>query len=349
MANFEIRANIKFLTKLDWKPVKIIDALQQVYGDSSPCRAVVYDWIKRFKGGREEVEDDPREGRPSTSINPENVELVRNLVDKDRRITIDEVANACEISHGSAFGILTENLGLSKLSARWVPKALREDQLNHRANLSLAILTKIEANEDSFFERLVTGDETWVYQFDPESKNQSKEWHPRGAAGPIKFKTERSVKKIMATVFWDSEGIILIDFLEGQKTVTSSYYEGVLRKLKTSIAKKRRGKLHKQILFHHDNAPAHSSKAVRSQLREFRWETLAHPPYSPDLAPSDFFLFPNLKGHLKGTRFQSLDEAKKQVITWCQRQPREFYKDGLYRWIHRLRKCIDVNGAYVEK
>ena len=97
----------------------------------------------------------------------------------------------------------------------------------------------------------------------------------------------------MATIFWDSEGVILMDFLEGKKTVTSSYYEDVLKELKTSLAKKRRGKLHSQILFHHDNAPAHSSRADRVLLRKFRWETLPHPPYSLDLAPSDFFCFQN--------------------------------------------------------
>ena len=240
MANFEIRANIKFLTRLDWKPVKIIEALQQVYGDSAPCRAVVYDWIKRFKEGRQQIEDDPREGRPSTSKSQENIKLVQNLVREDRRVTIDEIANEVGISHGSAFSILSEDLRLSKLSARWVPKALQENQLIQRADLSLAILSKMEANEAIFFKRCVTGDETWIYQFDPENKIQSKEWHPKGTPGPVKFKAERSVKKVMATTFWDEEGVILIDFLEGKKTVTASYYEGVLKKLKTAIIKKLR-------------------------------------------------------------------------------------------------------------
>ena len=69
MMNFEIRANIKFLTRLNWKPVKIIEVLQQIYGKSTLCRAVIYDWIKRFKKGREQLEGDSREGKPSTSKN----------------------------------------------------------------------------------------------------------------------------------------------------------------------------------------------------------------------------------------------------------------------------------------
>ncbi|KFD48364.1 hypothetical protein M513_10776 [Trichuris suis] len=153
----------------------------------------------------------------------------------------------------------------------------------------------------------------------------------------------------MATIFWDSDGVILTDFLEGERTVTASSYKAVLRKLKTAMARKRRGRLHLGILFHHDNAPAHSSRIVRNVLREFRWEVIPHPPYSPDVAPSDFFLFPKLKEHLKGTLFESVDDAKRAVSTWCNTQLPGFYKEGLRRWRHRLQKCVGADERYVEK
>ena len=128
------------------------------------------------------------------------------------------------ISVDSAHSILHDDLCLSKLSARWVPKALRPNQPKLRSELSTAILLKIVADEDRFFDRIITGDETWVYQYDPETKQQSKPWLPRGSSGPIKFKSERSVKKVMAIVFWDSKGVVLVDFLEDKKTVTGAYY-----------------------------------------------------------------------------------------------------------------------------
>ena len=182
------------------------------------------------------------------------------------------------ISVGSAHSILHNNLCLSKLLARWVPKALHPNQLNLRSELSMATLLKIEADEDHFFDRIITGDETWVYQYDPETKQQSKQWLPCGSSGPIKFKSERSVKKVMATVFWDSEGVMPVDFLKGKKTVTGAYYVEVLRKLRAKLAEKHPGKLHNGILFHHNNAPPQSSWIVRNVLREFRWELLPHPP-----------------------------------------------------------------------
>ena len=122
---------------------------------------------------------------------------------------------------------------------------------------------------------------------------------------------------------------MLVNFLEGRKTVTGFYYVEVLRKLRTKSAKNRPGKLHQGILFHHDNAPAHSARVTKEFLRDIRWELLPHPPFSPDLAPSNFFLFTKLKEHLKGVCFNSTDEGKDAAKTWLRNQSAEFFKNGI--------------------
>lgn len=75
----------------------------------------------------------------------------------------------------------------------------------------------------TFFNRIITGDETQIDQLDPENEILSKEWHPKGTPGPVKLEAERSVKKVMATILRNFEGGVLIDFLEGKKTVASSF------------------------------------------------------------------------------------------------------------------------------
>ena len=345
----EARTNIKFLVKLGWRNSQIIDALQQVYGDNALKKSTTYKWITRFRSGRDVVEDDPRSGRPSTSVSEKNIDAVRNLIEEDRRITTELVADTLNISVGSAYTILVENLGLSKLSARWVPKLLRPDQLQTRAGLSTATLNKWDEDPEAFLDRIVTGDETWLYQYDPEDKIQSKQWLPRGGSGPIKAKSERSRGKVMATVFWDAKGILLVDFLENKRTINADYYTRVLRKLAKIIAEKRPGKLHRRVLFHHDNAPAHGARKTQAVLCEFRWEIIQHPPYSPDLAPSDFFLFPNLKKSLKGIQHSSVEDVKKAALTWFSSQGPQFYADGLKGWYQRLQKYIDLDGSSVEK
>ena len=168
---------------------------------------------------------------------------------QDGRLTVYQIVETVGISVGLAHLILHDNLCLNKLSVQWVPKVLCPNQLNLRNELSTAILLKIEADEDCFFDQIITEDETWVYQYDPEIKQQSKQWLPHGSSGPIKFKSERSVKKVMETVFWDSEGVVLVDFLENKTTVTGAYYIEVLKKLRAKLAEKHLGKLYRGILY----------------------------------------------------------------------------------------------------
>ena len=198
--DFEVRTNIKFLVKLDWKGTEIIQALQTIYKDDASKKTCVYKWIERFRDGKEAVEDDEGNERQTTSKNNEKLDFVRNPVKENGQLTIFQIAETVGISVGSAHLILHDHLCLSKLSPQWVPKALCPNQLNLKSELSMAILLKIQADEDCFFDQIITGDETWVYQYDHETKQQSKQWLPHGSSGPIKFKSERSVKKVMATV-----------------------------------------------------------------------------------------------------------------------------------------------------
>jgi len=94
-----------------------------------------------------------------------------------------------------------------------------------------------------------------------------------------------SARKVMATVFWDAEGIVLIDYLEHGSTITGTYYADLIEKCRAALKEKRRGKLRHGVLFHQDNAPAHTSSQARTAIRNAGFELLHHPPYSPDLAP----------------------------------------------------------------
>ena len=148
--DFEVRTNIKFQVKLGWKGTEIIQALQTVYKDDAPKKTCVYKWIERFRDGREAVEDDEGRGRPTTSKNNEKSDFVRNLDKEDGQLTVYQIAETVGISVGSAHSILHDDLCFSKLSARWVPKTLRPNQLNLKSELSTAILLKIEADKDRF-------------------------------------------------------------------------------------------------------------------------------------------------------------------------------------------------------
>jgi transposase len=104
-----------------------------------------------------------------------------------------------------------------------------------------------------------------------------------------------------------------------------------------------------RILLLHDNARPHIARATIDALETPKFEVLSHSPYSPDLAPSDFHFFPQLKRDLKGTHFTSDDEVKQAVTSWIKQRTPEFFIDGMHKLVLRWEKCIERQGDYVEK
>ena len=98
----------------------------------------------------------------------------------------------------------------------------------------------------------------------------------------------------MATGFWDSEGVLLLELMPHKTIITGDSYASTMVALHENIEQKRRGKLSAGVLLLHDNAPTHKSRTSRAAIWKCGFVELKHPPYSPDLALSDYFLFKNL-------------------------------------------------------
>ena len=291
----EYRAVIRYLYLKGKTGQEIHCELTNVYGSSAPSYAQVKFWVGEFKRGRTSLEDETRSGRPSVATDEEMCNKVRDLVYSDRRVKVEEIGNALHISHGSVSTILHDRLGMRKLTARWVPKSLSDEQVATRASVCSALLKRFRSKEDDFLSRLVTVDETWVYYYEPENNAQSRQWLGPGSPRPKKFKTQPSAGKVMATVFWDAQGGIMLDFLAKKSTITGAYYANLLDQLRTAIREKRRGKLSKGILLQQDNARVHTCKIALDAVERNGYELIPQPTYSPDLAPSDYFLFQTWK------------------------------------------------------
>ena len=126
------------------------------------------------------------------------------------------------------------------------------------------------------------------------------------------------------------------------------YYSSLLVQLKDILKEKRRGKVTKGVLFLHDNALAHWALATQKKLAYLGFQCLDHPPYSQDLVPSDYHLFPGLKKQLKGRHFSSDVEVIAAVETWLDGQPSEFFLCGLQKLQQRAKKCIELCVEYIE-
>jgi len=148
-------------------------------------------------------------------------------------------------------------------------------------------------------------DEAWLYHIDPETKQQSVEWRHSSSPHPKKFRVQKSAGKFLALVFWDQDGILLIDYLQKGQTINAEYYSSLLVQLKDILKEIRRGKFTKGVLFLHDNVPAHRALATQKKLANLGFQCLDHPPYSLDLAPADYHLSPGLKKRFEVRHFSS--------------------------------------------
>ena len=152
----------------------------------------------------------------------------------------------------------------------------------------------------------------------------------------------------MASVFWDKCGVIHVDFVLCGATVNSEYYCHVLSDVHMRLRKKWSGLITKGILFLQDNAP-HTAHYTTCTLQQLGWEVLPHPPYSPDLALSDFHVFRPLKEFLGGHHFSIDDEVKQAVLGWFSHTDTSFYAEAFQALVKCWDKCINVAGEYVEK
>jgi len=191
-------------------------------------------------------------------------------------------------------------------------------------------------------------EETCLYHCGPETKQQSMEWRHSGSPRPKKFRVQKSAGKVLASIFWDQDGIILIDYLPKGQTFNAEYYLSLLVQLKDILKEKRRGKVTTGVLFLHDNVPAHRALATQKKVAYLGFQCLDHPPYSPDLAPLDYHLFPGLEKQLKGRHFSSDAEAIAAAETWLDGQPSEFFLSDLQKLERRANKCIELRREYVE-
>ena len=179
--------------------------LQRSYGEHSLSRAQVFRWHKSVLEGQEQVEDEPRAGRHSTSKTDNNVERVTPLVRSDRRLTVRVISSELNLNRFTVHQILTQNLGMRKVCAKMVPKNLTTEQKAIRTDVCLDLLDHLE-EEPEFFSHVITGDESWILEYNPETKRQSREWHTANSPCPKKARMGKFKIKSMFIFFFTVRG-----------------------------------------------------------------------------------------------------------------------------------------------
>lgn len=349
LTNRDWRAVLLFLFKEGETPTRSAERLKEAFGSCAPARSTISKWFGRFSEGEETLDDEERSGRPTSQQTDENVEHVWEVVRSDRRVSFDELENQTSLSRGTLHRILHDQLHLSKVSARWVPRLLTEEQKDARVMNSAICLYLMRDYGDQFWNRFITADETPLPHYMPESKRQCMQWIKPGERPPVHAKSAPSIGKFQVTVFWDCDGIIHVDFCPPRQTINAEYYSNLLQTVHKLLPRKRPGKTRRVPLFLQDNARVHTANKSMETIREIGWQLLPHPAYSPDLAPSDYHLFGPMKEPLRGVRFKDQNEIERAVKDSLSRFPTEWFREGIQKLEKRWTKCLELEGDYVEK
>ncbi|CAH2001844.1 unnamed protein product [Acanthoscelides obtectus] len=262
--------------------------LLSLFGNEAPHQSTISRWYGEFKRGRVSLSDDPRE----------NIDAVRMLIIEDRHVTYREIEASLKISKTLIQQILYEELGVRKLVSRWIPHLLTEEQKAARVNWCQKTLDRFNSGNPKKVYSIVSGDESWIYCYEPENNRQST---------PTKVIRSRSVSKKMVATFVSKAGHIATIPPNEQRTVSVDWYTIIC--LPKVISELEKINPERRIILQKDNAISHTAQETRQYLTEENVELLDHPPYSPDLSPNDFFTFLKIKNRLRGQRFQSPEEA----------------------------------------
>jgi len=341
------KQDIRLLIHFSWalgNPINVIyKQLVQVHGEGVCSIETVRNWVKKFENGDFNISDLARSGRPPRA---DLATLVQQELEDSPFMSAHALAEELGENRSMIRNVLKNQLKLTRLSLRWVPHEPTAELLDKRLHGATDLLGRLSSLKPQQLNHVVTGDQTWVFlRNDP-----SKMWGKRGENTPVRVKRSRGDKKIMLTVMFSRKGILTTDFLPiGQKFNSLHMTSVVIPKLVEKIRESCPSKGTCGWFLHLDNSPVHNCRVTRSAIENSGFKIFPQPPYSPDLAPSDFSLFGYLKDHLTSKKSLDMDELKVEIIDFLENIHPNWFEHVWDEWDKRLRWVIENNGKYYSK
>lgn len=314
--------------------------LVKVYGDLALAESTCRKWFARFKSGNFGLEDGERPGQPKKFEDEELEELLA----EDSCQTQEELANALQVTQQSISHRL-EALGMVHKQGNWLPYDLKPRDVERRFFACEQLLQRHKRK--SFLHRIVTGDEKWIHY---DNRKRKGSWGPPGHASTSTAKPNIHGSKLLLCIWWDQLGVVYYELLKPNETITGQLYRTQLMRLSRALKEKRPqyNERHDKVILLHDNARPHVAKPVKTYLETLKWEVLPHPPYSPDLAPSDYYLFRSMSHGLADQHLRSYEEAKNWLDSWIAGKDQEFFRAGIRKLPERWEKVVASDGQYFQ-
>lgn len=306
-----------FLYNQKKKSAESYRILVETYGDNAPSQKTCERWFYQFKMGDFNVNDKEHPG-PSKKFEDTDLQA---LLDEDDAQTQQQLADSLHVSQ-QAISDRLRAMGKIQKEGKWVPYELSERNKEKRKTTCEMLLEK--HRRKSFLHRIVTGDEKWIYFDNPKRK---KSWCNPGQPSSSIAKRNIHGEKALLCIWWDQKGVLYYELLKPGQTITGDRYREQLLQLSSSLKAKRPewAQRHGKVIFLHDNARPHVAKPVKETLEALGWNVLPHPPYSPDIAPSDYYLFRSMAHCLSEHRFHNFEDVKKWLDDWIALKQEKFF------------------------
>lgn len=343
----EQRAAIKTSVRAGDDFQTILRRLRAAWGGNALSITQIRHWFKVFQEDPDHTTKDGKHtGRPVSRLRKSKVGDIQTQLHAERRKSVRQLASDVGLSTSTTHRVLKKDLNLKKIAPKFIPKVLTVAQKDFRVKLSQENIAKIE-QDPGILARLIGTDETWVYTYDPRTKQADMEWVVDDVPCPRKALRGRSQKKTLLILYFDSHGLITTFFVE--ETVDSDIYLDSLRQMREDVRHKRPHLWATQnFILLQDNASPHTSVFAAEFFNETNQDLWSHPQYSPDLSPCDYWAFPHLKNQLRGHRYQNTADLKVAIKRTLNNIPVSEYQDCFDKLLMQYRRCVQAGGNYFE-
>ena len=232
----EIRAYIQARLKLGCSLKQLMTEISTADGPSCASYDTVRRWKRKFESGVESIKNATKSGRPKSASRIEIVFNIKEIIEGDDRFTVRDVARKVGISLSTVHLILKKHLKVRKISARWVPYLLTDEEKRQRLKWPKSCFKCFQNMTKKQFANVITDNETWVHYFEPVRKGSNKIWATKHSKRSIIAKHSLSAKTVLYAIFFSGEGVAIKVPVKKGKSITGEYYKDiVLKKLKSII------------------------------------------------------------------------------------------------------------------
>lgn len=333
---FQIKLRMLHEFQLGHSAAEATRNINYAVGNDVCKESTVREWFRKFKNGDISLERKVGSGRRSMVESEPVIRAIENNSSKSTRKLSVELGP----SHSTIARCLHKHQ-FSYRRGRTVPHDLSSKMMENRVRICKTLLSR--HNESPFFDRLITCDESWV-QYDNRWK-QNQWLRPNQPA--VAVAKQMHPKRQLLCVWWSVYGIVHWDLIPLHSTITAQIYSDQLQRVQNRLRRPPfTTMLRKGVVFQQDGARPHTGQIALSKIQELGWELLLHPPYSPDLAPSDYYLFSPLKRFLRGKQFSERSQLEASCQQFFYSKSASWYRDGIEKLPTLWQQCISANGSY---